>query len=206
MNKKLVIIGASGHGKVVGDIAMLLKRWETIVYLDDDENLKVCLGFQVIGKTKSFIDHVQDSDFFVAIGNNNARESFFNKIDKAKGNLVTLIHPNAVIGSFVSIDKGSVVMAGVVVNPQTTIGKGCIINTSCSIDHDNVIGDFVHVSPGAHLAGSVTIGRRTWVGINATVIQSVSVCNDVILGAGSVTTKSISESGTYVGIPGKKIK
>ena len=53
-------------------------------------------------------------------------------------------------------------MAGVVINCCTRIGKGCIINTGSTIDHDNIIGDYVHISPGAHLAGTIKVGKGTW--------------------------------------------
>lgn len=48
--KKIVIIGASGHGKVIEDIAVR-NGYEEIVFLDDNESIKECAGFLVIGKT-----------------------------------------------------------------------------------------------------------------------------------------------------------
>ena len=45
--KKLIIIGASGHGKVIADIAVRA-GYEDIVFLDDDQNVKECAGFPVI--------------------------------------------------------------------------------------------------------------------------------------------------------------
>jgi len=205
MNGRLIIIGASGHGKVAADIALKMNQWKTLAFLDDNETISNCMGYPVIGKTNDFSLYVKDSDLFVAIGNNKTRETLFSNIEKVNGNLVTLIHPNAVIGSQVEVGKGSVIMAGVVINPSTTIGQGCVINTSSSIDHDNVIGDFVHISPGAHLAGSIVLGNRTWVGIGATIIHNISINEDVVIGAGAVIIKSIEKSGTYIGAPGRKI-
>ena len=41
MNKKIVIIGASGHGKVIADIARL-NGYEEILFLDDDKSKRSC--------------------------------------------------------------------------------------------------------------------------------------------------------------------
>ena len=71
MNKKLIIIGASGHGKVVADIA-LLNGYTDIVFLDDDETLKECAGFPVVGKTSGA--RQMEGDIIVAIGNSKIRE------------------------------------------------------------------------------------------------------------------------------------
>lgn len=48
--KKIVIIGASGHGKVIADI-VVRNGYEEIVFLDDNESIKECARFPVIGKT-----------------------------------------------------------------------------------------------------------------------------------------------------------
>ena len=97
-------------------------------------------------------------------------------------------------------------MAGVVINPGAQIGKGCIINTSSSVDHDCQIEDYVHISVGAHLSGTIEVGERTWIGAGATVSNNVNICGGCTIGAGAVVVKDITESGTYVGVPAKKIR
>ena len=116
-----------------------------------------------------------------------------------------MTHPSAVIGTDVEIGIGSVVMAGVVINSSSRIGKGCIINTSSSLDHDNVIDDYVHISPGVSMAGTVTVGRLSWVGIGSAISNNVKICSGCKVGAGAVVVKDITEPGTYVGVPVRKI-
>lgn len=116
-----------------------------------------------------------------------------------------LIYPSAVIGTDVEIGIGTVLMAGVVINSSTRIGKGCIINTSSSLDHDNIIEDYVHISPGVRTAGSVGIGKGTWLGIGSVVSNNVNICSGCKVGAGAVVVKDITEPGTYVGVPVRKI-
>jgi sugar O-acyltransferase (sialic acid O-acetyltransferase NeuD family) len=197
LKSKLIIIGASGHGKVVADIAKL-NGYENIAFLDDDEAIKNCSGYPVIGKVND-AEKFSTSTFFVAIGNNRIRQKIMNKISDLQ--IVTLIHPKSVIANSVILGSGTVVMAGTVINPETTVGKGCIINTCSSVDHDCFIKDFAHISVGAHLCGTVSVGNNCWIGAGATVCNNTDICDDVILGAGSVVIKNVIKPGTYVGVP-----
>lgn len=195
--KRLVIIGASGHGKVIADIAVK-NGYEDIVFLDDDENVKECAGFPVIGKTVQVVE--MDGDKIVAIGNPKIRE----RIQEEVGRVITLIHPDAVISRRVEIGEGSVVMAGAVINSDVVIGKGCIINTGASVDHDCRVGDFAHISVGAHVAGTCVVGERTWIGAGTTVSNNVNICGDCMIGAGAVVIRDINKPGTYVGVPARE--
>lgn len=190
---KLTIIGASGHGKVVADIARL-NGCDTIEFLDDDPNLYTCGSYPVVGTT----DRVVDGDVFVAVGNSAIRELL-----SKNRNLITLIHPSAVIADSVEIGEGTVVMAGAVINSGAKIGRGVIVNTSSSIDHDCVVDDYCHVAVGAHLCGTVKVGKKTWIGAGATVINNVNICGGCTIGAGAVVIRDIEEEGTYIGVPAK---
>lgn len=195
--RRLVIIGASGHGKVIADIAVL-NGYENIVFLNDDQTVKECAGFPVVGKVSDV--GKMDGDKFVAIGNAQIREQIQESVDS----VVTLIHSNAVISRRVEIGVGSVVMGGAVINSDVVIGKGCIINTGASVDHDCKVGDFAHISVGSHVAGTFCIGKRTWIGAGATVSNNVNICGGCMVGAGAVVVRDIEEAGTYVGVPVKE--
>ena len=205
MKDKLIIIGASGHGKVVADIAIKMNKWQSIAFLDDDESIKTSMGLEVIGRTADAFTYKDEADFFVAIGSNTTREKIQEKLIEQGINVICLIHPSAVIGTNVEIGFGSVVMAGVVINSSSRIGNGCIINTSSSIDHDNVIENYVHISPGVRTAGSVSIGKGTWLGIGSVISNNVNICSGCKVGAGAVVVKDITEPGTYVGVPVRNI-
>lgn len=196
--KKILIYGAGGHGRVIADIARL-NGYEEIVFYDDNQSIMESGGYKV----QHNLDHYEEYDFVIALGNNQLRE----KVSKEYYNrLVTLIHPKAVIGNNVTVGKGSVVMAGAVINPGTKIGEGNIINTCCSIDHDNVIGDYNHLSVNSHTAGEVTMGDRNMLGIGSAVVNCLKLGSDCMIGAGAVVIRDILESGTYVGVPARKIK
>lgn len=199
---KLMIIGAVGYGKVVADIAIRCGYTE-IAFLDDNESIKECMGFPVVGRTRDAVKYF-DSDFFVAIGNSITRERIINDFMVSELNIVTLIHPNAVIATDVTIGIGTVVMAGVVINSDSKIGKGCIVNTSVSVDHDDTVDDYVHLAVGSHLAGTVHIGEHTWIGAGAIISNNIDICANCMIGAGAVVVENVNVAGTYVGIPARK--
>ena len=200
---RLIIIGASGHGRVVADIACLC-GYRRIDFLDDNKSLRNCGKYKVIGPGKEFTEFVnEDTEFFVAIGDTKIRQKIQKGIEKAGGKIITLIHPNAVIAEDVQIGKGSVCMAGTVVNSKTKIGEGCIVNTSSSVDHDCTIGNYVHIAVGVHLSGTVKVGDRVWIGAGATISNNVDICKDCMIGAGTVVVRSIEKSGVYIGIPAR---
>ncbi len=199
MKSKLMILGASGHGKVIADIARLA-GYEEIAYLDDAPDTAVPTA-GTVADHKRFLD---SHDFIVAIGNNAIRERITKMLKNSNAALATLIHPAATIGSNVTIGEGTVVMAGAVINADASVGNGAIVNTCSSIDHDCTVGDFTHVSVGSRLAGTVTVGERTMIGAGAVVINNRSICADCMIGAGAVVVENIKESGTYVGVPAKR--
>lgn len=196
---RLTIIGASGHGKVVADVAVHC-GYDQIEFLDDDESLTECGHWPVVGKCDTAANI--DNDLFVAIGNAATRKKFIEQYSHKS--LATLVHPESVIAEGVQIGKGTVVMAGAVINPDTKIGDGCIINTSSSVDHDCVVGNYSHVSVGAHLCGTVAVGEGTWIGAGATVSNNINICGGCMIGAGAVVIKDITAPGTYVGVPARK--
>lgn len=205
MKDRILIIGASGHGKVVAGIAKL-NGYKEIAFLDDDASKKSCGKYEVIGTSEDISRFVNDYDFFVAIGNNKIRKKIVKILSDKNIIQPVLIHPSAIVDETVLIKEGTVVMANTVINADTRIGKGCIINTASSIDHDCIINDFVHISPGVHIAGTVRIGENTWIGTGTSVINNVSVTDNCIIGAGSVIIDDISNCGIYVGSPVRMVK
>lgn len=192
------IFGASGHAKVVAEIA---EKCDYVIngFIDDDTSKTNILEYNVIHQ---FAD--EPEEIFVAVGDNSNRKKITKRFNFSS--FPKLIHPNTSISSRAFIDEGTVVMAGVTINVQTIIGKHCIINTNSSIDHDCSIGDYVHICPNATLAGNVKVGEGAQIGIGATIIQGVTIGKWCTIGAGSVIIKDVPDGATVVGNPGKIIK
>lgn len=205
MKDNLLIVGASGHGKVAADIALKMDKWKSVAFLDDNEDIQISMGLNVIDKSSAVYKYTADFDIFIGIGNNTLRASIHEKLERLGANIATLIHPHSVIGEQVEIGMGSVVMAGAIINCCTKIGNGCIINTASTIDHDNLIEDYVHISPGVHLAGTVKVGQESWLGVGSIVSNNLIITSKCKIGAGAVVVKDITEPGTYVGVPVRRV-
>lgn len=193
---KLFLYGAGGHAKVVAEIAEL-NGYEYIVFCEDEPKKDKLLGYEVTGVLG------ENEDCLLAIGNNSAREKLAKSLSN---NFVKLIHPQINISNRSEVGIGTVIMAGVTINVEATIGKHCIINTNASIDHDCVIEDYVHLSPNVALAGNVTIGEGTHVGIGACVIQGIKIGKWCTVGAGAVVIRDIPDGAIVVGNPASIIK
>lgn len=200
---RIILIGASGHGRVCAEIAELT-GYKEVAFLDLDPDMTEYAGHKVIGVENDLEKLVNpNTDFFVSLGMNEKRERIHAKIRNAGGRIATLIHPAAVVSKSATISDGTAIMAGAVINPGTVIGEGCIINTSSSVDHDCNIGNFTHVAVGAHICGNVATGTKVWVGAGATVINNISICENVTIGAGAVVISNIIDPDIYVGVPAR---
>lgn len=199
---KLLILGAGGHGKVVAEIANLMKQWDEISFLDDNEELKEINEYKVIDTLRNYRLYKQEyKNAFVAIGNNKLRINLIKNLLEDGFKIPVLIHPFTAISRNVQIDKGTVVMAEAVINTNTVIGKGCIINTSSSIDHDCVLEEGVHISPGTHIGGTVNIGRCTWACIGSSIVNNITIGKNVVIAAGSAVTKNVPDNVMVAGVP-----
>lgn len=195
------IIGASGHSKVVIEIAEAANVPIGNIY-DGNPKIQSILDYKV--EHQSNINLQSDRLHFIAIGNNKVRANVATRYKDL--NFRALIHPNVLLSKRSVIGIGTAVMAGVSINSSVTIGKHCIINTNSSIDHDCEIGDFVHISPNVGLAGNVTVGEGTHVGIGAQVIQGITIGKWATIGAGAVIIRDVPDYAVVVGNPGKIIK
>ena len=205
--KCLAIFGASGHGKVVAEIA-LSSGWSSVEFYDDAFPTKASIdNFLIKGDLDRLLEKSDSYDgFHVAIGNNRTRLNILNQLLDLGLSCPNIIAPSSVVSGSVILGVGSSIMANVVVNAKAILGNGVILNTSCSVDHDCIISSGAHISPGSHLAGNVSVGLCSWVGIGSSVIQGKVIGNDSIIGAGSVVIRDIPKNVTAVGNPSKIIK
>ena len=204
--KRLAILGASGHGKVVADTAECC-GWQVIEFFDDAWPQVSSVGFwPVVGNTGDLLSRVGEFDgVLVAIGNNSVRRRKMDELKASGAQLPVLMHPSSIISRYANIGSGTVVFASAVVNAYAIVGEGAILNTGCSVDHDCVLGACVHVSPGARLAGAVTVGDGSWIGIGACVRQVLSIGSNVMVGAGAAVICDISDNMTVAGVPARAI-
>ena len=202
--KKIVLIGAGGHCKVIIDIIKSTNEYQ-IVGITDKSTRGNLLNIPIVGDD-SVLQNIYYKGVkyaFIGIGAINIRNNIYDKLKKIGFKLPVLIHRNAVVSNYAKIGDGTCVMAGAIINAGADIGRNCIINTASVIEHDCKIGDNTHISPNSSIAGGVTIGFNTHVGIGSSIIQSKVIGNNVTVGAGTVVIDDITDNSTAVGVPAK---
>ena len=202
----LVLIGASGHAKVIIDIIEKQAERHIAFIVDDNPSLHGAslFGYRVIGgrgELAARSAELADGAVIIAIGNNAVRQELATWVKSQGLATFAAIHPSAQISRGAVVGAGSVVMAGAVINADAIIGENVIINTGATIDHDCNIGDGVHIAPGCHICGGVSIGEGSLVGAGATIIPNIRIGRKVTVGAGSTVLKDVPDAATVGGSP-----
>lgn len=207
--KQIAIIGAGGHGKVVGDIILKQGGFELLGFIDTmkPEGTPV-LNSRVIGNEEVILKLPPNTEYVVAIGDNWIRSQVVDRLRIKFPNIsfTTLVHPSATVGSGVKIGQGTVIMAGAIINPATNIGEHVIVNTGAIVEHDNSIGDYSSIMPGVTLGGEVTLDNFVTVAIGATVKHGVKIGSNTVVGAGATVLNNLPENIVAYGIPAKIIR
>ena len=195
----MIILGASGHGKVIYDCSKATGI-PVSAFADRDPN-KVGKFLDVPVVLEGEVS--EHEDLVLGIGNNRIRKELAGKL---ANRFSKVLHPSAIIAENTEIGGGTVVFHGAIIQIDTKIGNHVIVNTAASIDHDCVLNDFVHIAPNATLCGGITVGEGTLIGAGSTVIPNIKIGKWVTIGAGSVVIADVPDGATVVGNPGKIIR
>jgi len=208
---RVVVVGCGGHGIVVADTLLCAVRAGSAVnpigYVDDDpaQAGRLLLGLPVLGRIEQ-LAQVPHEGVIVAIGDNQTRQTIFNMLSSRHERFLIAHHPTAIVADSAVIGPGTMICAGVIVNPCSTIGANVILNTGCSIDHHNQIGDHVHIAPGVHTGGTVKVGDGSLVGIGATIMPGLKIGARSIVGAGALVAEDVPSDVTVVGLPARPVR
>jgi len=204
-NKRIIIIGAGGHAKVIIDILMTSSDYQIAGLLDPLHiGEKIC-GIPVIGDDSKLEPIYEESvrSVFVAIGDNTKRGQISDYVKNIGLTLANAISCHSYAASTVELGQGIAIMPHSVINPDTRIGDNVIINTGSTVDHDCIISRNVHIAPGCSIGGNVIVGEGSFIGIGTTIIPGISIGSSAIIGAGSVIINDISSGCTAFGVPAK---
>ena len=208
--EKIIVIGGGGHAKGLISVIKKSLDFELTGYVDLNDQGEI-LGVQFLGN-----DSKLNEIFFkgvinaaIGIGQINVTQKRFNVVKNMKNigfTFPSIVSKDAIVNEDVSIEEGSQVFDGVVINSGSRIGKFSIINTRSTIEHDCKIGNFCHIATNAVLSGGVEVGDFSMIGSNAVVVQYKKITSSCMIGSGAVVSKDILEEGIYVGNPARKIK
>ena len=205
----LIILGGGGHAKVLVNTLQVLGR-QILGYVDPAEHIGSILGTLRLGDDESVFQYPPANVRLVnavgSIKSTGLRKKLFERFSEEGYVFETVVHPSSVVASDVGLGAGAQVMAGVVVQPGTTIGADTIINTSASVDHDCAIGAHVHIAPGVVLSGGVRVEDGAHVGTGANIIQGVSIGANSVIGAGAVVLNDVPAGATAVGVPARLVR
>ncbi|MDA8226231.1 MAG: acetyltransferase [Desulfitobacterium hafniense] len=210
MKYSVIILGAGGHAKVLQD-ALRLNGIELIGFTtpDLDKHL-VNNGTSRIGNDDTVfnydVEQIRLINGLGSIRSTSNRRRLFNYFKNRGYLFYNVIHPSSIVASDVLMGEGVQIMAGVIVQSGTKIGKNTIVNTRVSVDHDCDIGSHVHVAPGAILSGGVEVGEGVHIGTGAIIIQGIKIGRNSIIGAGSVVVRDVPEETISIGVPARVVK
>ncbi len=196
----MFIFGASGHAKVIQDIARL-SGVTVDGFVESEVSAPEFAGLPVISEAEALRRGA--GEIIIAVGNPQTRLNVSNRFIGRGWHLKSLVHPRAVVADGVHLGAGSVVMAGAVINSGSIVGQCAIVNTNASIDHDCELADYVQICPGASLGGNVRIEEGTWIGVNASVIQGLAVGAWTMVGAGAAVVEDLPAEVVAYGVPAK---
>lgn len=208
--KDIIVYGAGGHAKAVIDTIEKAGLYRIAGLLDGYKPAgTIFYGYEIMGD-ESWLEESSNtiSSGIVAIGDNWSRSSIAAKIADVHPHFtfITAIHPAASIAKGVCIGEGTVVMAGCVVNSDTSIGKHCVMYSQATVDHDSKLGSFVTLAPKAGTGGSVSIEDYSVISLGANVIHGKTIGRHTVIGAGSTVLSDIPSYTVAYGTPAKVIR
>jgi len=210
--ENIVIIGSSGHAKVIIDIVEQEGKYK-IKGIIDPEKIRgeKVLGYSILGQKEELPQLMELHSIrgaIVAIGDNYMRSEEVKRLKKICPEIlfVSTKHPKSSIAKNVTIAEGTVIMAGAIVNPSCSIGSFCIINTNASLDHDSQMKNYSSLAPGVATGGNCIIGNCTAISIGASLSHGISIGDHTVIGAGSTVLENISSYKIAYGIPAKIIR
>lgn len=203
--EKLVIIGAGGYSKSVLD-SIDYYNYTIKGFLDEFNMDREHLGHPVLWHSLNEIQTPEKYFYFIAIGNNQRRKIWYDRLTERKLRLINVVDRTAVISQEAKIGFGCFFGKMSIVNSKAFIGNNCIINTKALIEHGCMVYDHANISTNSVLNGDVVIEEGSFVGSSSVTIGQKKVGKWSTVGAGAVVISDVGDNITVAGVPARVIK
>src|SRR5258708_23787077 len=210
--ERVLVIGAGGHARSVLDVIRSEGRYQVAGLVDSFQPRGTqALGSQVLGEEldRPGLCREQGTTLgLVAIGDTWQRRAAMQRGRALVPGFafVSSVPPAATVAGDVTIESGTVVMAGAAVVSRSRIGNGCIVNTLASLDHDGVMEDYSSLAPGAVTGGHVRLGTAAALGLGARVVHNRRIGAHAVVGAGALVMEDIPAEVVAFGAPAQVIR
>lgn len=209
---KIVVVGASGHSRVVCNVVASNDHFHIVGLLDKVKEAGEMVGdYEVLGSEASLLN-IRERSYFdgviIAVGDNFTRARILRSIVELCPSLrlITANHPAAFVADSAKIGAGTVIMPGAMINPGAVIGCNCIINTGAIVEHDVIIEAHASLGPGCVIGGGSVVGEYSAIGIGSTILHNISIGSHTVVGAGSVVTGDLGSNVVAYGVPARSIR
>lgn len=209
---KLAIIGSGHLGLQVVHHAIQTRQFSIAGFYDDFQQVGTMVsGVPVLGNIANVSQAYSDGLFdtvIMAIGYNHLKfkQTVFHSLKDKNIPFATIIHPDAYIDPTAKIGAGSIIYPGCTIDMNVEVGENSLINCGCTIAHDSKIGESCFLSPEVKIAGFTHVSSLVILGIGSVIVDNIFITANTRVGAGSLVTKPITESGIYYGSPAKFIR
>lgn len=203
--KDLVIIGAGGYAKSVLD-SVDHTNFRMIGYLDDIKPAGTLhQGYKVLGNDIDSLPTPEEYVYFIAIGNNRKRKTWFDRLKERNLSLINVIDKSALVSRAATLGEGCFVGKLAILNHGSSVGDDCVINTRALIEHGCEIKDHVNISTNATLNGDVICLNGSFIGSGSVINGQLTIGAWSLVGSGAVVINDIEDKIVVAGVPAKRI-
>lgn len=187
----ILILGAGGHALAcIGLLEVEGKHRILGLVGKPGEVGKSLLGYKVIGTDKDLPRLLKKCrDVLVAIGQIKTpvlRQTAYQRADSLGASFPVILSPFSHVSPRASLGEGTIVMPGGIVQAGVVVGRNCILNSQCLLEHGVRVGDHCHISTGAILNGDVKIGSGSFVGSGAVMQEGAVIRSNSLVPMGTI--------------------
>ncbi|WP_020016245.1 NeuD/PglB/VioB family sugar acetyltransferase [Promicromonospora sukumoe] len=201
----LLLVGASGLAREVLPVAAEAGH-EVLGVLDDRHaDLPPTIGgAPVLGPVTSAAQH-PGAHVLLCMGPSRTRAAVHQRL----GTGVTygrVVDPSVRNPGGCPVGEGSILLAGVTITADATVGAHVVAMPHVTITHDCVVEDLATLAAGVSLGGGVRVGRAAYLGMNASVHPGVRIGAGAVVGMGAVVLTDVPDGETWAGVPAQRLR